>query len=163
MVRSSANGSEPACEGRCVCSKKGHFARDCWYQTDKGGGKGKKGEKGEKVKGRTANPKMETPRREDLATTATRLDTLLAIVQRRKESNKSNSSGGRDLHCLTCTDVQSQWVMMLAEIDHDCESSGDVESLVDPGAACHAWPRNVKSGSSEAGTFLTATGTRIVS
>ena len=84
MVTSSANGSESACEGRCVCSKKGHFARDCWYQSDKGGGNGKKGEKSEKVKERATNPKMEAPRREDLATIATRLDTLLVIVQRRK-------------------------------------------------------------------------------
>ena len=86
------------------------------------------------------NPKMETPRRKDLATIATRLDTLLVIVQRRKSQTIRMISGGRDLHCLTCTDDQSQWIMMLADIDHDCESSGDVESLVDSGAACHAWP-----------------------
>ena len=30
-----------------VCSKKGHIAKDCWYQTNKGGGKGKKGKKGQ--------------------------------------------------------------------------------------------------------------------
>ena len=52
---------------------------------------------------------------------------------------------------------------MLAEIDHDCELSGDVESLVDSGAACHAWPCKVKPGSSQAGTCLTATGTPIES
>ena len=53
--------------------------------------------------------------------------------------------------------------MMLAEIDHDCETSGDVESLVDSGVACHAWPCKVKSESSHVGTFLTATETSFVS
>ena len=34
---------------------------------------------------------------------------------KKKESNNSNSSAGRVSHCLTYTDDQSQWIMMLAE------------------------------------------------
>ena len=50
MVRPTWSGPSPmdlsvfAKDVVChVCSKKGHFAKDCWYQTNKGDGRGKKG------------------------------------------------------------------------------------------------------------------------
>ena len=58
-----------------VCSKKGHFSKDCWYQTNKGGGKGKdRSRKGHQ------NPEMATPRIEALVKAVIRLDTLLVNV-----------------------------------------------------------------------------------
>ena len=55
------------------------------------------------------------------------------------------------------TDGQSQWIMMLAEVGEIREQSNNIEFLDDSGAACHAWPCRVKLGSSQGGTFSTAT------
>ena len=63
MARTTWSGPTPidlsilAKDAVChVCGKKGHFAKDCWYQTNKGNGQGKKGKKGrgkgKKTKGR---------------------------------------------------------------------------------------------------------------
>ena len=35
---------------------------------------------------------------------------------KKKETNNASFSGGSDVHCLTYTDDQSQWIMMLAEV-----------------------------------------------
>ena len=40
-----------------VCSKEGHFAKDCWNQTNKGSGKGKKGKQSKKSQGKGTKPK----------------------------------------------------------------------------------------------------------
>ena len=163
MARTTWSGPVPTdrsvlVKDAAVCSKKGHFARDNWYQTGKGVGNGKKGEKGKKLREGQQIQRWRHKKRGPCHN-CNEVGHFARDCPKKKESNNSNSSGGRDLHCLTCTDVQSQWIVMLAEIDHDGESSGDVESLVDPGAACHAWPCKVKPGSLQAGTFLTATGT----
>ena len=67
------------------------------------------------------------------------------------------------MHCLTYTDDQFQWIMMLAEVGQIREQSNNIEFLVDSGAACHAWPCKAKPGSSQGGTFLTATGAPVES
>ena len=68
-------GKDAVCH---VCSKKGHFAKDCWYQTNKGSEKGKKGKKG------TKKPRVVTLGRKVLATIAMRLVILRKGVRRRK-------------------------------------------------------------------------------
>ena len=35
---------------------------------------------------------------------------------KKREANNASSSGGGGVHCLTYTDDQSQWIMMLAEV-----------------------------------------------
>ena len=65
------------------------------------------------------------------------------------------------MYCLTYTDDQSQWTMMIAEVGHIREQLSNIKWLVDSGAACLAWPCKVKPGSSQGGTFLTATGAPI--
>ena len=73
----------------------------------------------------------------------------------KKGQGKGNasSSGGGGVHCLTYTDDQSHWIMVLAEVGQNQEQSNNIEFLVDSGAACHAWPFKTKSGSSRGGTF----------
>ena len=44
------------------------------------------------------------------------------------------------MHCLTCTDDQFHWVMMLAEVGQIREQSSNIDLLVDSGVACHVWP-----------------------
>ena len=146
-----------------MCWKRGHFARDCWYQAGRGGGKGKKGKKGKRGEAKGTTSKDGDTKKKGPCHNCNEVGRFARDCRKKKASTHSNSSGGFDVHCLTYTDDQSQWIMMLAEIDHVCESSGDVELLVDSGAACRAWPCKVKPGSSQAGTFLAATGTPIES
>ena len=80
---------------------------------------------------------------------------------KKKDTNNASLSGGGDVYCLTYTDDQSQWTMMLAEVGHIREQLSNIKWLVDSGAACLAWPCKVKPGSSQGGTFLTATGAPI--
>ena len=65
---------------------------------------------------------------------------------KKKKTNNASSSGGSDVHCLTYTDDQSQWIMMLAEFSQIREQSNNIEFLVDSG-----------------GTVLTATGAPVES
>ena len=67
------------------------------------------------------------------------------------------------MHCLTYTDDQSHWIMMLAEVGQSREQSNSIEFLADSGAACHAWPCKTKPGSCRGGTFLTATRASVAS
>ena len=49
--------------------------------------KERKARRAREVKQRAPHPKMETPKRKDPVTIATRLDTLLVLVQRRKSQS----------------------------------------------------------------------------
>ena len=95
-------------------------------------------------KARAPNPRMATPRR-------------------KKETNNASSSGGGDVLCMTYTDDQFQWIMMLPEVGQICEQTSNMRFLVDSGAACHARPLQGEPGSSQGGTFLTATGAPVES
>ena len=101
-----------------VCGRRGHFARDCWHQSGRGSGKGKKARK---AKSKAQNPRMGTPSRKVLAVTVARSVTLHVNVRGRKKQAMASSSG---VHCLTYTDDQSHWIMMLAE---GLSESGTVE------------------------------------
>ena len=143
-----------------VCGKKGHFAKDCWYQTNEGSEKGKKGKKGQ---GKGTKPKDGDAKKKGARRTCGEVGHFARECQKKKESNNASSSGGGDVHCLTYTDDQSHWIMMLAEVGQSREQSNNIEFSVDTGAACHAWPCKTKPGSSRGGTFLTATGARVAS
>ena len=52
---------------------------------------------------------------------------------KKKETNNASSSGGSDVHCLTYTDDQSQWIIMLPEVGHIREQSDNTKFLVDSG------------------------------
>ena len=71
----------------------------------------------------------------------------------KKEASNASSRGGSGVHCLTYTDGQSHWIMMLAEVGHNQEQSNNIGFLVDSGAASHACPCKTKSGSSREGAF----------
>ena len=135
MARTTWSGPTPkdlsilANDAVChVCAKKGHFAKDCWYQTNKRSGKGKKGKTDQ---GKGTNPRMVTPRRKVLATTAHEVGHFARECPKKKELNNAISSGAGDVHCLTYTHDQSHWSMMLAEVGQT-----RIEFLVGSGAAC---------------------------
>ena len=67
------------------------------------------------------------------------------------------------MQCLTYTDDQFQWIMMLAEVGQIREQSSNIEMLVDSGAACHALPCKVKPGSPREVRFLTVAGAPVES
>ena len=167
MARTTWSGPTPmdvsvlAKDAIChVCSKRGHFAKDCWYQSNKGGGKGKKGKKG---KGKGNKHKDGDNKKKGTCHNCHEVGHFARDCPKKKEQNNPSSSGGGNMHCLTHTDEQLNWIMMLAEVGQTWEQSSNVEFLVDSGAACHAWPCKVKPGTSQGGTFLTATGAPVES
>ena len=111
--------------------------------------------KARKAKEKAQNTRMVTPSRKMHAITVARLVTLHVNVRRKKASNAS-SSGGGGVHCLTYTDDQSNWIMMLAEVGQNQEQSNNMEFLVKFWNV--GWPFKTKSVSSRGGTILTATG-----
>ena len=152
---SDANASEHTREGCCLsrAREEGHFAKDCWYQTNKASGKGKKGKKGKKGQGKGTKPKDGDTKKKGACHKCNEVGHFARECPKKKESNNASSSGGGDVHCVTYTDVQSQWIMMLAEVGKIREQSNNIEFLVDCGAACHAWPCKATLGSSQGGTF----------
>ena len=82
---------------------------------------------------------------------------------KKKEASNASSSGGGDVHCLTYTDDQSHWIMMLAEVGQNQEQSNNIEFLVDFGSACHAWPCKTKPGLTATGAPVASQGTLDVS
>ena len=119
--------------------------------------KGKKGKKGKKGQGKGTKPKEADNKKKGACHNCNEVGHFARHWRKKKESNNASSSAGGDVHCLTYTDDQSQWIMMLAQVGQVVERSNDGEFLVDSGAACHAWPCRTTAGSSYGETFLTAT------
>ena len=164
MARTTWSGPTPmdlsilAKDAVChVRGKKGHFARDCWYQANKGSGKGKKGKKGKKGQGTGTNPKEADNKKKEACHNCDEVGHFARNCPKKKELNNASSSGGGDMHCLTYTDDQSQWIMTLAQVGPVVERSNDIGFLMGSGVACDAWPCKTTAGSSYGETILTAT------
>ena len=89
-----------------VCSEKGHFAKDCWYQTDKGSGKGKTSKKGKTGQGKGTKTKDGNTKKKSACHSRNEVGHFARECPKKKETNNASSSGGGDVHCLTYTDDQ---------------------------------------------------------
>ena len=153
MARTTWSGPAPmdlsilAKDAVChVCAKKGHLAKDCWYHTNKGSGKGKKYNKGKKSQGKGTKPKDGKTKKKSARHNCNEVGHFARDCPK-KESNNASSSGGGDVHCLTYTNDQSHWIMMLARDGRIWEQSNNIKFLVDSVATCHAWPCKAKPAS----------------
>ena len=104
-----------------------------------------------------SEPKTLTTRREELATIAKWL-----VILRRTEPHNARYGGGGDLHCLTYTDDQFQWITMREKVGPVVEQSNITELLLDSGAACRVLPCRVTVGYS-CDAFLNATNAQVTS
>ena len=71
--------------------------------------------------------------------------------KKKRESRNASYSGGGDLHCLTYTDEQFQWITMLEKVGAVVEQSNITELLMDSGAASHVKPCRMTAGHSYEG------------
>ena len=97
-----------------VCSKKGHLTKDCGYQANKYGGKGKKGQvkKGQR---KSTKPMDGDAKKNGACHNCDVVGHVARECPKKKETNNASSSGGGGVHCLTYTDDEFQWIMMLTE------------------------------------------------
>ena len=87
-----------------VCGKKGHFARDCWHQSNnEGNGKGKKGKKGKKGQGKGTKPKDGDAKQKGACHNCGEVGHSARECPKKKEANNASSSGGGCVHSF---DVQ---------------------------------------------------------
>ena len=143
-----------------VCAKKGHVAKDCWYQTNNGSGKGKKGKTGQ---GKGTKLKDGDIKKKGACHNCNEVGNFARECPKKEESNTVSSSGGGGVHCLTYTDDQSHWIMMLAEVGQIREQSNNIEFLWI--LELHAIRGRAKGNLVlfQRGTFLTATGAPVAS
>ena len=134
-----------------VCSKQGHVAKDCWYKTKKEGGKGQKGKKSQRKGTKPKDGDIEKKN-------ACEVGHFVRECAEKKETNNASSGGGVDVHCLTYTDDQSQWIMMFAEVGQIRGQSSNIEFFVDPCVSVQS-----ETWFTPGGTFLIAKGAAVES
>ena len=79
--------------------------------------------------------------------------------RKKREPHEASYGSGSDLHRLTHTDDQFQWITMREKVAPVVEQSNITELLMDCGAASHARPCRVTAGYS-CDAFLNATDTQ---
>ena len=77
--------------------------------------------------------------------------------RRKRESHNASYIGGGDLHCLTYTDDQSQWITMLEKVGPVVEQSNMTELWMESGAASLVGPCRMTAGCSCGEALLKAT------
>ena len=104
-------------DAACHVCGKGHFAKDCWHQSgNRGSGKGQKGKKGKKSQGKGTKPKDGDAKKKGACHNCGEVGDFARECPKKKKASNASSSGGSGVHCLTYTDDQSHWIMMLAEV-----------------------------------------------
>ena len=127
----------------------------------KGVGTQRRARKARKDKGKGTKPKEADNKKKGACHHCNEVVHFARNCRKKEESNSARS----DLYCLTYTDDQSLWILMLmlAQVGLVVERSNDIEFLVDSGTACHSWLCRTTAGSSYGETFLTATGAPVAS
>ena len=121
-----------------VSGKRGQSAKDSWYQTNKGSEKGKKGKK---VKNGQRTKDTDNKKR-GACNNCKVVGHFASNCPGRKKREPHNASygGGGDLHCLTYSDDQFQWITMPEKVGLVVELSNIAELLMHSGAASHVRP-----------------------
>ena len=93
------------------------FAKDavchvCWYQTNKGAGKGQESKTGQ---GKATKAKDGDTKTKGACQNCNEVGHFARDCPKKKETSNASSSGGGDVHCLPYTDDQFQWIMMPAD------------------------------------------------
>ena len=102
-----------------VCGERGQSAKDYWYQANKESENGKKGKKDKKGQRKSTRTKEADNKKTGADNNCNVVGHIALNCPRRKKREPHNASysGGGDLHCLTCTDDQFQWITMLEKFD----------------------------------------------
>ena len=147
-----------------VCGGSGQSAKDYWYQANKGSEKGKKGKKDKKGQRKSTRTKDTDNKKKGACYNCKVVGHFASNCTRRKKREPHNASygGGGDLHCLTYTDDQFQWITMREKVGPVVEQSNITELLMDYGAASHVRPCRVAAGYS-CDAFRNATDTQTTS
>ena len=148
-----------------VYGKRGQSAKDYWYQANKRSEKGKKDKKDKKGQRKSTRTKDADNKKRGADNNRNVASPFAFFCPRRKkrETHNARYSGGGDLHCLTYTDEQFQWITMLEKVGAVVEQSNITELLMDSGAASHVKQCRMTAGHSYDGAFLRATGAQVTS
>ena len=101
-----------------VCGERGQFAKDYWYQANKGSEKGKKGTKDKKGQRKSTRTKDTDNKKKGACNNCKVVGHFALNCPRRKKREPHNASysGGGDLHCLKYTDDQFHWITTLKKL-----------------------------------------------
>ena len=108
-----------------VCSEREQSAKDYWYQANQGSEKGNKGKKDKKDQRKSTRTKDADNKKRGTDNNCNVVGhvALNSPRTKKREPHNASYSGGGDLHCLTYTDDQFQWITMREK----CTSGGTIE------------------------------------